>query len=578
MLRCARRRGFSSATNVALGCTAIAIVVSIVTLSGDFSSQHAGSSTDVVRRAANRLQSPEYLSPTELYELVAPSVVTVIVKDEDGEQIGTGSGFFIEEVLLSKRHEGLVNEKTSATFLTAFGIPTQYGYVLTNYHVIRPAVDADVILFNGEAGTVETVIAEDETLDLALLAVNISSKQPLTGIPFALDDPRILTTVYAIGSPHGLQGSASEGRLSARREFGDGHSWLQTTAPISPGSSGGPLLSADGRLVGVTTSGIPDAQNLNFAIPVSVVRSFLASTPFEPRAVAEGASIQWEEEGAIHELKTAALSGKYNDAQRSALELLVRATGDPMLGIGVQERIAHDSEASTWAQEASQSVPEEFKYLGHYIAGKSSLVAAWSTAWASGNASTTPFEALYRSTKHAKVAHQQLLEAIRGKPDFAPAYERLALHLGLSGNWADQLLVTDRLIMLMPRCAEALQERALCYSQLNQPESAKNDLRAAIELSPRDAKLHLTLANTLRDLGEYADAIKSYETTLELGENSDDGSIKTIRSAAQHGLGLAHIDAGNFEKAISSFMKLKAMGWPAVYCDEQIARCRRGDR
>ncbi len=76
--------------------------------------------------------------------------------------------------------------------------------------------------------------------------------------------------VYAIGAPLGLELSISDGLVSGERRHGT-HTWLQTTAAISPGSSGGGLFNAQGQLVGITTASIADGQNLNFAIPVDDV-------------------------------------------------------------------------------------------------------------------------------------------------------------------------------------------------------------------------------------------------------------------------------------------------------------------
>ena len=91
--------------------------------------------------------------------------------------------------------------------------------------------------------------------------------------------------VYAIGSPKGLEASLSEGIISGRREVAEGIWHLQTTTPISPGSSGGPLLDSTGQVVGVTTWTRRGGQNLNFAIPASQVLALLKVRPYNYRAV-----------------------------------------------------------------------------------------------------------------------------------------------------------------------------------------------------------------------------------------------------------------------------------------------------
>jgi S1-C subfamily serine protease len=73
--------------------------------------------------------------------------------------------------------------------------------------------------------------------------------------------------VYAIGTPQGLERTLSQGLVSAMRETSEG-TVIQTSAPISPGSSGGGLFDTQGQLVGITTFQTKTGQNLNFAIPV----------------------------------------------------------------------------------------------------------------------------------------------------------------------------------------------------------------------------------------------------------------------------------------------------------------------
>lgn len=89
--------------------------------------------------------------------------------------------------------------------------------------------------------------------------------------------------VYAIGAPHQLEASLSEGLVSGLREESDGV-LIQTTAPISPGSSGGGLFDAEGRLVGITTFALRKSQNLNFALPSVWILSLDSELQVAPTA------------------------------------------------------------------------------------------------------------------------------------------------------------------------------------------------------------------------------------------------------------------------------------------------------
>lgn len=170
----------------------------------------------------------------EVREAVA-QVVTLRGYEADGRLTAQGSGFF-------------------------FGP----GRIATNYHVIRGASIVRVIGADGDT-LASTTYAEavDERLDLAILPAPEGKRSGLTIETFF---PDIGDRVWTYGSPRGLTGTMSDGIVSAVRER-NGRTVLQISAPISPGSSGGPVLDSKGRVVGVTVSSVRGGQNLNFAVP-----------------------------------------------------------------------------------------------------------------------------------------------------------------------------------------------------------------------------------------------------------------------------------------------------------------------
>ena len=129
---------------------------------------------------------------------------------------------------------------------------------------------------DGSFFPVAGVLEADRDKDLAVLKVDGK------GLPFLMiaSGPglHVGDHVVAIGSPLGLEGSVSDGIVSALREEAPGREWIQTTAPVSHGNSGGPLLNMEGSVVGVITWGVntEQGQNLNFAIPSDVVKSVLS--------------------------------------------------------------------------------------------------------------------------------------------------------------------------------------------------------------------------------------------------------------------------------------------------------------
>jgi hypothetical protein len=174
---------------------------------------------------------------TLLYKKTVNSTVTIQTDQ------GLGSGFFVAPSIIA-----------------------------TNYHVIEGASEAYCFLNNSdEPYEIEGYLAADQSVDLILLKVAGVSRQ---AIPFSSDVVSPGQKIYALGSPKGLPATISDGIVSGIRDF-DGYKLIQMTAPISPGSSGGPVLNVQGEIIGVSVSQLESGQNLNFAIPKSYLEILL---------------------------------------------------------------------------------------------------------------------------------------------------------------------------------------------------------------------------------------------------------------------------------------------------------------
>jgi len=196
--------------------------------------------------AASANPGAAVLTPDKLFATASPSVVR-IVQLRGKDEFSQGSGFFV----------------------------SADGLMVTNFHVIDGNTSLKAFTSQGEALVVENVVATDDPGDLALLKIKA---KPSGGYPFLLlaeAVPAVGVRVYAIGNPLGYSNTLSEGLVSGLRKGrvtrGEPN-YVQTTAPISHGSSGGPLLSDAGEVVGVTTAMRVDGQNMNFAVEVGRVR------------------------------------------------------------------------------------------------------------------------------------------------------------------------------------------------------------------------------------------------------------------------------------------------------------------
>jgi hypothetical protein len=150
------------------------------------------------------------------------------------------------------------------------------GVIVTNYHVIETGNVAVVKFPDDTAFLVDGVLATDKVRDLAIIKIH--------GKPFRTlalgdsDDIQVGEEVVAIGNPLSLESTVSNGIISGVRTSKEqGGKFLQTTAPISPGSSGGPLFNMRGDVVGINTLYLEGGENLNFAIPINEAKNLLAS-------------------------------------------------------------------------------------------------------------------------------------------------------------------------------------------------------------------------------------------------------------------------------------------------------------
>jgi len=176
-----------------------------------------------------------------VYQASADSVFLLRIVDDKGADVGTATGFVVQPSIL-----------------------------ITNAHV---ASAGHLLVQVGPIGVPCTIVRVDHLNDLALCRMEATADvKPLTLAP---DSPKPGTTVYAIGNPRGLEKTISQGLFTGYRDV-DGQRVVQISAAISPGSSGGPILNTAGQVVGVTVSSLQAGQNLNFAVPIEVVRAFIA--------------------------------------------------------------------------------------------------------------------------------------------------------------------------------------------------------------------------------------------------------------------------------------------------------------
>lgn len=186
--------------------------------------------------APNRSTRP--LTPEEVFSASVRSLVAI------EHDTGLGSGFVI----------------------------SSRGLVVTNVHVLAGATNAKITLMDGRELPIAHVVAFDEERDVMVLRV----KGRARAIPLASHNRVVMAQqVFALGNPRGLMATISEGLVSGVRKLNDDFLVLQVTAPIAPGSSGGPLFDKYGNVIGVATAGLSGGGDIGFGVPVRYVKDLL---------------------------------------------------------------------------------------------------------------------------------------------------------------------------------------------------------------------------------------------------------------------------------------------------------------
>ena len=172
------------------------------------------------------------------------STVLLVMEDANGQPLALGSGFFVRE-----------------------------GEIASNLHVVEGASGGYAKLVGQDAKLdIQGITAIDAKRDLVILKVPTKRSPILTlGNSKAA---QVGERIYAVGNPKGLEGTFSQGIISSIRDI-DTDKLLQITAPISPGSSGGPVLNVKAEVIGVSVATFKGGQNLNFAIPSVYLQELL---------------------------------------------------------------------------------------------------------------------------------------------------------------------------------------------------------------------------------------------------------------------------------------------------------------
>ena len=319
-----------------------------------------------------------------LVKRVKPAVVAIATYDANGEALMTGSGFFLRP-----------------------------GQVVTNLHVIRGAVRAEIKTLEGKGKIfpVNGTLAVDEEGDLALLSVEMPIERVARGTELAKELPDEGETIFVIGNPLKLEGSVSDGIVSAVREVPNSYRIIQITAPISHGNSGSPVFNLKGQVLGVVTVKVTNGQNINLAIAAARVAELTA--------------------GKLQPLSELALKGKGDVAEslyRSGLDSLWLGNYDNAVGYFENAANKNPRRAEAWVQVGYCKVKQ-----GKTVEAIRAYQQALQIKPADPEIHNKLGDAYYYSGR-LREAIESYTEAARLRPDWAETFYNLAVAYSESGN------------------------------------------------------------------------------------------------------------------------------------------------
>jgi tetratricopeptide (TPR) repeat protein len=439
----------------------------------------------------------------ELVRRIKPSAVAIETFDVRGEKISRGSGFFIG-------HDRIV----------------------TNKHVIEGAFRAEVHTSNGAMFPVKGVLAIDAEGDIALLKVEVPAN---VARPLSLDrtSPQEGESVVVIGNPFGLEGSVTNGIVSAVRDIPTFGRIIQITAPISPGSSGSPVVNMQGQVIGVATLQVTGGQSINFAIPSERISQLQIAAPF---ALADlvAATGRNKRAKAVQFFRDGLSFLSKDDCEKALpyFEKAVESDGNYVEAWAqagfCNEKLGRHAEAIEASKKAVNLRPSAESYFNiglasYYLKQYREATDAYRQA-----IRLDPYNAadayyalglVYRDWGKADDEIQAYKQAIKLKPDYTSAYERLGSRYIKSRKFNEAVEVFKQLASLRPGDATTPNNLGEAYLELGRKDEAISAFRHAIQLKPDFGRAYYNLGKCLLAMGNRDAALEQYNILQNLDQD-----------------------------------------------------------
>lgn len=395
------------------------------------------------------------LTPEQIFAKDSPSIVVVVAYDASGHPAELGSG-----VVIAK------------------------GQVVTNCHVVKNGATLQV---QRDKSTYPAALHfADYDRDLCQLSV-----PHLAAPPVELGDAKILepgANVVAIGAPEGLELTISSGLVSSLRDFGDGSKIIQTSASISPGSSGGGLFDDHGTLIGITFAQYKNGQNLNFALPANWI-SQLSRHPATAIQSATPSTVDWITSTVKREA-TQDWAGLHNLAR----EWVHAQPHSYIAWYALGESL----------QNLHQYRDSERAYLQSLKLNPNDGVAWYALGTTCGQA------------QQYDVAVMALSQAVKFDSPSDTKWRELGNAYAGWKHYGEAIVAYRQSLSLDPNQAATWYFLGKSYYNSKQYELAAKSFRHVLKLNPNDTTALDYLGNTYGQLTRYADAATVFRTELSV--------------------------------------------------------------
>jgi tetratricopeptide (TPR) repeat protein len=432
---------------------------------------------------------------------VEPSIVVLLTYNREGKFVGQGSGF-------------VVNRE---------------GDVITNYHVLKGAGRAEVRMSDGNVYPVNKIVAEDEQGDLIRVSTNIPRNlvQPL---PIHASFPEVGEHIIVMGTPLGLEKTVSDGIVSAVRDIPEFGKVIQVTAPISPGSSGSPVVSMNGEVIGVVSFFLMPGQNLNFAIPGDRIAKL---TPGKGKTLSEREEVKEEERLAV--------AAKFYSMGRGFLLAEDYERALPFFVEAVRKN-PNFAEAFFQIGYCLGKVGRYFDAIGPYL----EAIRIKPNDFDTHNNLCVAYGMVRRYDEAMKACGQ----AIRIKEDLSEAYNNLGWVYHKIGRYPEAIESCKQAIRLNPDLAMAHFNLGNNYTALKKFEEAIESFKQAIRIKFDYAEGHSNLGAAYNQVGRYQDAIESYKQAIRIKPNLGEAHLN---------LGMVYLRTGDRGSALEEYMTLRSV-------------------